>query len=138
MDVVRYLLQLAHIDVSVCAGQESVGASDASSLRVVTGKSAVHIAAIHNSVDIAEMLIKLKSGCPLNVQDAEVGQKFARITIMVLCPFTQGSTALHVAYKKSSLSVCEILCNSPGGSELERIISFHIKRLWQQVGALLF
>ena len=71
MDVVRCLLKLANIDVSVCAGQESVGDGDDSVM--VIGKTALHIAAIHDSMEIADMLVQ--RGCPLNVQDAEVGPK---------------------------------------------------------------
>ena len=71
----EYLLTLHTIDVSACA--ECVPADDDGDVPDgsdggVNGKSALHIAAIHDSVKIAEMLIE--SGCPLCVQDLEVSQ----------------------------------------------------------------
>lgn len=73
---VRYLLQLKNIDVSVIAAQDSTG--DSGDSKVVKRKSALHIAAIHDSVEIAKMLID--SGCPLYEQDHEVSQ------MLIACP----------------------------------------------------
>ena len=74
----EYLLTLHTIDVSACA--ECVPADDGDlpdgSDGGVNGKSALHIAAIHDSVKIAEMLIE--SDCPLCVQDLEVSQGILR------------------------------------------------------------
>ena len=66
-DAVRYLLELPDVDVSACA--EHVPDISA---EVVKGKSALHIAAIHDNAEIAEVLIK--KGCPLLVQDLEVSE----------------------------------------------------------------
>ena len=43
------------------------------------GKSALHIAAIHDSVEIAKMLIE--KGCPLLIQDLEVSTSLNMYTI---------------------------------------------------------
>lgn len=64
-EAVKFLLELPNINVSVCAEHVSDGDDEE-----VKGKSALHIAAIHDSAEIAEMLIE--KGCPLLVQDLEV------------------------------------------------------------------
>ena len=71
----EYLLTLPDVDVAACA--ECVAAVDDGDLPDhsddgANGKSALHIAAIHDSAKIAELLIK--GGCPLCVQDLEVNQ----------------------------------------------------------------
>ena len=73
MEAVEYLLTLPNVDVSACA--ECVVAVDDGDVpdgsdEGANGKSALHIAAIHDSAKIAEMLIK--GGCPLCIQDLEV------------------------------------------------------------------
>lgn len=75
MEAVEYLLTLPDADVSACA--ESVAAADDGdppdgSDEGASGKSALHIAAIHDSAKIAELLIE--GGCPLCVQDLEVSR----------------------------------------------------------------
>ena len=75
MEAVEYLLTLPIVDVSACAEcvavADDVDAPDGSS-EGASGKSALHIAAIHDSAKIADILIK--GGCPLCVQDLEVRQ----------------------------------------------------------------
>ena len=66
-DAVRYLLELSDVDVSACA-EHVPDSSD----EEIKGKSALHIAAIHDSAEIAELLIE--KGCPLLVQDLEVSE----------------------------------------------------------------
>ena len=73
MEAVEYLLTLPDVDVSACA--ECVATVDDGDVpdgsdEGASGKSALHIAAIHDSAKIAEMLIK--GGCPLCIQDLEV------------------------------------------------------------------
>ena len=77
----EYLLSLPDVDVSACA--ECVAAVDNGdapdrSDEGANGKSGLHIAAIHDSAKIAEMLIK--GGCPLCVQDLEVSRGFVCCT----------------------------------------------------------
>ena len=70
-EAVQYLLTLPEINVAVCAERVPVGDDDSSDVEA-RGKSALHIASIHDSAEIAEMLID--KGCPLLVQDLEVSQ----------------------------------------------------------------
>lgn len=74
----EYLLTLPDVDVSACAecvvddGDVPDGSDEGAN-----GKSALHIAAIHDSAKIAEMLIK--GGCPLCIQDLEVKLRFCML-----------------------------------------------------------
>ena len=85
MEAVEYLLTLSDVNVSACAesvaavddGDDDTG-PDGSGEGAQGGKSALHIAAIHDSAKIAEMLIK--GGCPLCVQDLEVSLSFVCCT----------------------------------------------------------
>ncbi len=81
----EYLLTLSSVDVSACA--ECVAAVDDAdapdgSGEGASGKSALHIAAIHDSAKIADMLIK--GGCPLCVQDLEVSGGFVCCNTLML------------------------------------------------------
>ena len=74
MEAVEYLLTLPRVDVSACAESVAAAGDDDDAPdgtgEGASGKSALHIAAIHDSAKIADMLIK--GGCPLCVQDLEV------------------------------------------------------------------
>ena len=70
MEAVEYLLTLPTVDVSACAECVAVADDVDGSSEGASGKSALHIAAIHDSAKIADILIK--GGCPLSVQDLEV------------------------------------------------------------------
>lgn len=72
MEAVEYLLTLSNIDMLACATWLATDDGDAAdgSDEAATGKSALHIAAIHDSVKIAELLINM---CfPLCKQDSKV------------------------------------------------------------------
>ena len=43
------------------------------------------------------------------------------MTVAWLFSFPQGETALHIAIRKTSLDVADILRRAPGGKELEQI-----------------
>lgn len=78
IEAVQCLLEYPNIDVTACA--ERVPVSEGDDVDVdAEGKSALHIAAIHDSVEIAKMLIE--KGCPLLIQDLEVSTSLNMYTI---------------------------------------------------------
>ena len=70
VDIVNYLLSDLGDVVSVAAMAPSTSGTEASTENRHRGRTALHIAAAHNSVDIVEMLIEKK--CPLAIQDMNV------------------------------------------------------------------
>ena len=72
VDIVQYLLKLPGVDVSVIAhtANDQVDAETTNFDGQQRGKTALHIAAVHNSAELAQLLID--NGCPLSIKDKEV------------------------------------------------------------------
>ena len=73
MDIVQYLLKFPGVDVSVIAhtANDQVDAEETTDLDgQQRGKTALHIAAVHNSAELANVLID--NECPLSTKDKEV------------------------------------------------------------------
>ena len=68
-DIVKYLLDDLG-DIIVSAMTPSMSSTKATVEDQLRGRTALHIAAAHNSVDILDMLIK--KNCPLAIQDEHV------------------------------------------------------------------
>ena len=65
-DIVEYLLDLKeHVDPTACTGISEGGITP-------EGNTGLHLAALHDAPDIAQLLIDYK--CPLDVQDSQVLQ----------------------------------------------------------------
>ena len=83
-EAVEYLLTLPNIDLSVCAEHVPISDDDVPDGLdgEGKGKSALHIAAIHDSGRIAKMLIE--KGCPLCIQDLEVSSSYCVLHILLM------------------------------------------------------
>lgn len=71
VDIVNFLLHLPNIDISIA--MSDLSGTEATIKGHPRGRTALHIAAAHNSVDIVDILIKKE--CPLSVQDQNVRLK---------------------------------------------------------------
>ena len=74
------------------------------------GMTGLHISAVHDTPDIAELLIKHK--CPTRAQDREVIHCSGTLCIQTSCVplhHYKGDTALHIARRRSSFEVGEVL-----------------------------
>lgn len=68
IDIVRYLAKIPDVNFSVCcADQDNPGADEEDWRGGMTG---LHLAAIHDSPEIASLLIEM--GCPINTQNEQV------------------------------------------------------------------
>jgi len=67
IDVVRYLAEIAEVNFSVCCADQHSGTDEEGRQGGMTG---LHLAAIHDSPEIASLLIE--KGCPINSLDKEV------------------------------------------------------------------
>ena len=100
--MVEYLLSLDQVDPKACTGISADGTTP-------EGNTGLHFAALHDTPDIARLLIKYQ--CPLDIQDSEV---CAMVSLSGSYEFTysQGNTALHIARRKVSIDVAEIIKNA--------------------------
>ena len=92
VDIVKYLLSLADVDIAVVATSElsDIETTDKSRQR---GRTALHIAAAHNSAEIVGMLIEKK--CPLSIQDNEVRSNYYVCVIHLQCSYELDYTGRH-------------------------------------------
>ena len=116
---------MAEVDFSVCCDDQDSGIEEEFEYRLGGMTTGLHLAAIHDSPEIASLLIE--NGCPINALDEEVNSIMlpAQLdSVSVMFPslsFQNGETALHIAIRRTSLDVADVLKRTPGGEELERI-----------------
>jgi len=67
IDIVRYLAKIVEVNFSVCCADQHPGTNEEDQQGGMTG---LHLAAIHDSPEIASLLIE--KGCPINGLDKEV------------------------------------------------------------------
>ena len=95
--MVKYLTQdpsVKHlVDVTACCHSDDGGKKN----------NGLHIAAIHNSVELAELLIE--ADCPLDAVDKDVSYLHFIIIVMMIKinDVMQGNTILHIAHKRATL-----------------------------------
>ena len=125
IDIVRHLAKIAEVNFSACCADQD---SDTDEEGRQWGMMGLHLAAIHDSPEIASLLIE--KGCPIDALDEEVNNTdyvyhFVSSVNVQLCfpslSFPKGETALHIAIRKTSLDVADVLRRAPGGEELEQI-----------------
>ena len=92
VNIVKYLLSLTGVDIAVVATSElsDIETTDESRQR---GRTALHIAAAHNSAEIVGMLIEKK--CPLSIQDNKVSSYYYGCVIHLHCAYEFGYTGRH-------------------------------------------
>ena len=117
----RCLAEITEVNISVCCDDQDSGSDWEDRQGGMTG---LHLAAIHDSPEIASLLIE--KGCPINALDKKVNSIIlpAQLdSVSIMFPslsFQKGETALHIAIRKTSLDVADML-RDPGGEDLERI-----------------
>lgn len=139
----RCLVEVAGVDFSACCA-DSGGTDEEDEEDEERGMTGLHLAAIHDSPEIANLLIKKE--CPVDTQDEKVCMcvhtispqeegccnsvlVYRKMCIIYMlawnremsysCP--QGETALHIAVRKASFDVADILKRTPEGERLKHI-----------------